>query len=62
MTNLLKASKIVETIVKATHRDHKDYLRLLSLVNQGVNPFSGSEINLATTEKEWSKLLKTLKK
>jgi hypothetical protein len=62
MTNLVKASLIVEKIVKNTHRDYKDYLRLLSLVNQGVNPFSAAEINLATTEGEWSKLLKALKK
>lgn len=62
MTNLVKASEVVEKIVKQTHRDYKDYLRLLSLVNQGVNPFSTKEINLATTEQEWSKLLKKLKK
>jgi hypothetical protein len=62
MTNLLKASLIVEKIVKETHRDYKDYLRLLSLVNQGVNPFSPKEILLATNSEEWSQLLKKLKK
>jgi hypothetical protein len=59
---LIEASKIIETIVKKTNRNYQDYVRYISLANQGVNPFSLEEIKLATDEKTWAKLLKSLKK
>lgn len=60
--NIIKASLVIEKIVKKTNRDKYDYIRFLSLVNQGVNPFSIDEINLVTTPENWAKLLKEIKK
>lgn len=60
--NIIKASLVIEQIVKKTNRDKYDYIRFLSLVNQGVNPFSIDEINLVTTPENWAKLLKEIKK
>lgn len=61
-TELIQASQIIEKIVRASNRNYLDYLRYLSLANQGVNPFTPEEIELATTPTSWSKLLKKLKK
>lgn len=62
MKNLIEASEIIEKVIKATNRDHKDYLRMLSLVNRGINPLSSEEISHFTQAKTWAKLLKSLKK
>ena len=62
MKNLINASEIIEKVIKATNRNHKDYMRMLSLINQGINPLSSEEIAHFTDAKSWAKLLKDLKK
>lgn len=62
MKNLIQASEILEKVIKATNRNHKDYLRMLSLANRGINPLSAEEIAHFTEAKTWAKLLKSLKK
>lgn len=60
--NLIKASEILEKVVKGTNRDASDYVRMLSLVNQGINPLTSEEISHFTDAKTWANLLKLLKK
>ena len=60
---LPQAALIVEKIMETTKRPPQDFLRLITLVCRGVNPFTRAEIELVGfKDEDWHLILKNLQK